>query len=156
MDLTRQYAQTLDARDPIGHFRARFYIPDEQLIYFDGNSLGRLPLATRERLRDAIDREWGHDLIRGWDTWIDLARSVGDVLAASVLHVLPGEVVLSDSTSVNVYKLAAAALDARPGRRVIVTDDDNFPTDRYVLEGLAAARGLELRIVETDLDAGID
>jgi kynureninase len=156
MDLSRQYAETLDAQDPIGHFRARFHIPDESLVYFDGNSLGRLPLATRERLRDVIDREWGHDLIRGWDTWIDLARSAGDVLADSVLHVSRGEVVLSDSSSVNLFKLAAAALDARPGRRVIVTDDDNFPTDRYVLEGLAAARGLELRVVATDIDAGID
>ncbi|WP_426507614.1 kynureninase [Dactylosporangium sp. McL0621] len=156
MDLSRQHAESLDAHDPIGHFRARFYIPDSELVYFDGNSLGRLPLATRERLRDAIDREWGHDLIRGWDTWIDLARSVGDRLASSVLHVLPGEVVLSDSTSVNAYKLAAAALDARPGRGVIVTDDDNFPTDRYVLEGLAKARGLELRVVATDIDAGVD
>ncbi|WP_433051472.1 kynureninase [Dactylosporangium sp. CS-033363] len=156
MDTTRQYAQSLDAQDSIGHFRARFYIPDEQLVYFDGNSLGRLPLATRERLREAVDREWGHELIRGWDSWIDLARSVGDVLASSVLHVPPGEVILSDSTSVNAYKLAAAALDARPGRGVIVTDDDNFPTDRYVLEGLAKARGLELRVIETDVDAGVD
>ena len=156
MDLSRQYAETLDGQDQIGHFRARFHIPDETLLYFDGNSLGRLPLATRERLRDAIDREWGHELIRGWDSWIDLARTAGDVLAEGVLHVSPGEVVLSDSSSVNLFKLAAAALDARPGRRVIVTDDDNFPTDRYILEGLAAARGLELRVVATDIDAGVD
>ncbi|GAA4262174.1 kynureninase [Dactylosporangium darangshiense] len=156
MDLSRHYAETQDAQDSIGHFRSLFYIPDNELVYYDGNSLGRLPLATRERLREAIDREWGHDLIRGWDVWIDLARSAGDILAASVLHVAPGEVILSDSTSVNLYKLAAAALDARPGRRAIVIDDDNFPTDRYVLEGLAAARGLELRVVETDIDAGID
>ncbi|GAA3450403.1 kynureninase [Dactylosporangium matsuzakiense] len=156
MDHTRQYAESLDTQDLIGHFRSRFHIPDSDLVYFDGNSLGRLPIATRERLRDAVDREWGHDLIRGWDTWIDLARSVGDLLASGVLHVSPGEVVLSDSTSVNVYKLAAAALDARPGRHVIVTDDDNFPTDRYLLEGLAAARGLELRLVATDIDAGLD
>jgi kynureninase len=156
MDLSRQYAETLDAQDPIGHFRARFHISDEDLVYLDGNSLGRLPLATRDRLRAALDDEWGRDLIRGWDAWIDLARSVGDVLAASVLHVAPGEVLLSDSTSVNLYKLAAAALDARPGRGVIVTDDDNFPTDRYVLEGLAAARGLQLRVVATDIDEGLD
>ena len=77
------------------------------------------------------------------------------MLATGVLGVTPGEVVLSDSTSVNLYKLAAAALDARPGRRAVVTDDDNFPTDRYVLEGLAAARGLDLRIVPTDLDSGL-
>ncbi len=86
---------------------------------------------------------------------MELARQAGDVLATGVLGVSPGEVTLSDSTSVNLYKLAVAALDARPDRRVIVTDDDNFPTDRYVLEGLAAARGLELRMLHTDIDAGL-
>jgi kynureninase len=156
MDLTRQFAETLDARDPIGPFRARFHIPDERLVYFDGNSLGRLPLTTRDRLRDAVDREWGGELIRGWDTWIDLAVQAGDVIAEGVLGVERGEVVVSDSSSVNLFKLASAALDARPGRTVIVTDDDNFPTDRYVLEGLAQARGLRIRIVHTDVDEGID
>ncbi|GAA1506128.1 kynureninase [Dactylosporangium maewongense] len=156
MDLSRQYAETRDAQDPIGHFRARFHIADEQLVYFDGNSLGRLPLTTRDRLRDAVDREWGGELVRGWDRWIDLAGQAGDVIAEGVLGVDQGEVVLSDSSSVNLYKLASAALDANPGRRVIVTDDDNFPTDRYVLEGLASARGLELRVVPTDIDEGID
>ncbi|MFC5007023.1 kynureninase [Dactylosporangium cerinum] len=156
MDLSRQYAETRDAQDPIGHFRTRFHIPDERLVYFDGNSLGRLPLTTRDRLHDAIDREWGGELIRGWDTWIDLAGRAGDVIAEGVLGVSRGEVILSDSSSVNLFKLASAALDASPGRRVIVTDDDNFPTDRYVLEGLAQARGLELRIVATDIDAGVD
>ncbi|GAB3862607.1 hypothetical protein [Dactylosporangium cerinum] len=81
MDLSRQYAETRDAQDPIGHFRTRFHIPDERLVYFDGNSLGRLPLTTRDRLHDAIDREWGGELIRGWDTWIDLAGRAGDVIA---------------------------------------------------------------------------
>ena len=156
MDVSRQYAETRDAQDPIGRFRARFHIPDEHLVYFDGNSLGRLPLATRDRLLDAIEREWGGELIRGWDTWIDLAGRAGDVIAEGVLDVAPGEVILSDSSSVNLFKLASAALDARPGRRVVVTDDDNFPTDRYVLEGLAAARGLRLRVVPTDIDEGID
>lgn len=156
MDLSRQYAETRDAQDPIGHFRARFHIPDEHLVYFDGNSLGRLPLTTRDRLRDAIDREWGGELIRGWETWIDLAGRAGDVIAEGVLDVERGEVILSDSSSVNLFKLASAALDANPRRRVVVTDDDNFPTDRYVLEGLAAARGLELRVVATDIDAGVD
>ncbi|WP_327008508.1 kynureninase [Dactylosporangium sp. NBC_01737] len=156
MDLSRQYAETRDAQDPIGHFRTRFHIPDERLVYFDGNSLGRLPLTTRDRLHDAIDREWGGELIRGWDTWIDLAGRAGDVIAEGVLDVGRGEVILSDSSSVNLFKLASAALDASPQRRVIVTDDDNFPTDRYVLEGLAKARGLELRVVATDIDAGVD
>jgi len=148
-------AHALDAADPLAGFRDRFAIADEGLVYFDGNSLGRLPRATRDRLRLAIDVEWGEDLIRGWDRWIELAREAGDVLATGVLGVSPGEVVLSDSTSVNLYKIAAAALDARPGRRVIVTDDDNFPTDQYVLQGLAAARGLTIRTVRTDIDEGV-
>ena len=143
-------ARRLDADDPLAGYRDRFVVDDSDLVYFDGNSLGRLPVATRDRLVHAVEREWGGALIRGWDTWIDLARRAGDVLATGVLGVDPGEVVLSDSTSVNLYKLAAAALDARPGRRALVTDDDNFPTDRYVLEGLAAARGLDLRVVPSD------
>ncbi|MGC9671026.1 kynureninase [Planosporangium sp. 12N6] len=149
-------AKALDADDPLASYRERFVIDDPSLVYFDGNSLGRLPSATRDRLTDAVRQEWGRDLIRGWDRWIDLARRTGDVLAAGVLGASPGEVVLSDSTTVNLYKLAAAALDARPDRRVVVTDDDNFPTDRYVLEGLAAARGLELRVVKADMDDGLD
>jgi kynureninase len=148
-------ARDLDAADPLAPFRDRFLIADPQLVYLDGNSLGRLPEATRERLRAAVDEEWGRDLIRGWDRWIGLAAEVGDALAAAVLDAAPGEVVLSDSTSVNLYKLAAAACAARPGRDVIVTDDDNFPTDRYVLEGVAAERGMRLRTVRTDIDAGV-
>jgi kynureninase len=148
-------ARALDADDSLARYRDRFVIDDPDLVYFDGNSLGRLPVVTRERLAEVVSREWGGALIRGWDTWIELAREAGDVLATGVLSVSPGEVTLSDSTSVNLYKLATAALDARPDRRVIVTDDDNFPTDRYVLEGLAAARGLELRVVPADLDAGL-
>jgi kynureninase len=149
------HAHALDAADPLGPFRDRFVIVDENLIYLDGNSLGRLPKSTRARLRRAVDAEWGEELIRGWDRWIELAREAGDVLATGVLDVVPGEVVLSDSTSVNLYKLASAALDARPGRHTIVTDDDNFPTDQYVLQGLAAARGLELRVVQSEMDAGV-
>jgi kynureninase len=145
----------LDAADPLARFRERFVITGDGPIYFDGNSLGRLPVATRDRLRHAVEIEWGEHLIRGWDRWIELAREAGDVLATGVLGVSPGEVVLADSTSVNLYKLAAAALDARPGRRVIVTDDDNFPTDQYVLQGLAAARGMTLRTVRTGLDEGV-
>lgn len=147
-------ARELDAADALAPFRDRFVIPDGDLVYLDGNSLGRLPVSTRDRLHRAID-EWGTDLILGWDRWIGLAREVGDVLAGGVLDAAPGEVVLSDSTSVNLYKLAAAACDARPGRRVIITDDDNFPSDRYVLQGLAAARGMELRVVKTDIDLGV-
>jgi kynureninase len=144
----------LDAADPLAGFRDRFVIADPDLIYMDGNSLGRLPVATRDRLRSVIDLEWGEDLIRGWDRWIGLAREVGDVLAG-VLGASAGEVVLGDSTSVNLYKLAVAACAARPGRSVIVTDADNFPTDRYVLSGVAEAHGMRLRVVPADLNAGV-
>jgi kynureninase len=149
-------ARALDAADDLAAFRDRFVIADDDLVYLDGNSLGRLPKATRERLRRAVDEEWGTDLIRGWDRWITLGREVGDLLAGPVLDAAPGEVVLSDSTSVNLYKLAVAACDLRPDRRVIVTDDDNFPTDLYILHGLAEARGMRVRLVKTDLDAGVD
>jgi kynureninase len=148
-------AEKLDHADPLAAFRSRFVHADDRTVYFDGNSLGRLPVATRERLRTAVDEEWGAGLVRSWSTWIELCREVGDVLATGVLRVSPGEVILADSTSVNLYKLAAAALDARPGRRAVVVEADNFPTDLYVLQGLAQARGLELRTVPVDLDAGL-
>ncbi|GIJ57993.1 kynureninase [Virgisporangium aurantiacum] len=148
-------AHELDRDDPIAGFRDRFMHADEETVYFDGNSLGRLPHATRDRLRTAVDEEWGAGLVRGWSRWIELARQAGDVLATGVLGVDPGEVVLADSTSVNLYKLAAAALDARPGRRAIVVESDNFPTDLYVLQGLAAARGLDLRVVPVGIDDGL-
>ena len=153
--VTPDHAASLDNADELARFRDRFVIADPRTIYFDGNSLGRTPVATRQRLRELVDTEWAGQLIQGWDRWIGLASEAGDLLASSVLAAGPGEVVLSDSTTVNLFKLASAALDARPGRRVVVTDDDNFPSDRYVLAGLAEARGLELRVIATDLDAGV-
>ena len=113
-------------------------------IYLDGNSLGRLPLATASRLA-ALVEEWGDRLVTGWPDWIELPVGVGDLLAEAALGARPGEVLVCDSTTVNLYKLVHAALEARPGRRAILADPDDFPTDRYVLEGIAAARGLELR-----------
>jgi kynureninase len=140
----------LDAADPLAPFRDRFVIPDQGLIYLDGNSLGRLPAATVERLTRVVGDEWGGELIRGWDYWLDEPLRVGDRLAEAIVGARPGEVVLSDSTSVNFYKAALAALEARPGRRVVVTDRPNFPTDRYVLEGLARARDLEIVWLDPD------
>jgi kynureninase len=143
-------AEAHDAADPLRAFRDRFAVRDSDLVYLDGNSLGRLPKATAERLRTVVEDEWGGELIRAWDHWLDLPVRVGDRLATAVLGARAGEVVVSDSTTVNFYKLALAALDARPGRRAIVTDRANFPTDRYVLEGLARARGLEIRWIDPD------
>jgi kynureninase len=150
----RSHAEALDALEPLGAYRKRFVIDDPDLVYLDGNSLGRLPVATAERLGRTIKEEWGDGLTRSWDHWIDLPTRVGDRIARAVLGAEPGEVVVADSTTVNFYKLAVAALEARPGRRVIVTDVDNFPTDRYVLEGVAAARGASVRWLEADAVAG--
>ncbi|HEY7076233.1 MAG TPA: kynureninase [Solirubrobacteraceae bacterium] len=150
MALTRADAETLDARDRLAGFRQRFVIDDPRRIYLDGNSLGRLPLATRDRLHALVD-EWGSRLVSGWPDWIDAPARVGDLLAEAVLGARPGEVIVSDSTTVDLYKLCCAALDAY-GLRTLVTDRENFPTDRYVLEGLAARRGLELRLVDSPAD----
>jgi kynureninase len=138
-------AEALDRDDPLARFRDEFVFEEGGPLYVDGNSLGRLPKRTRERLALLVD-EWGAALVRGWQEWIDFPAQVGDVLAENVLGARPGEVVVTDSVTVNLYKLAGAALRARAGRRAVVTDAGNFPTDRYVLEGLDC----ELRFVETD------
>ncbi len=138
-------AEALDAGDPLARFREEFVFEDGGPLYVDGNSLGRLPKRTQERLAALVD-EWGTALVRGWQEWIDLPVSVGDELAESALGARPGEVVVTDSVTVNLYKLARAALASRPGKTAVVTDAANFPTDRYVLEGL----GCELRLIGAD------
>jgi kynureninase len=151
----RAFAEERDAADPLAGFRERFARDDPALIYLDGNSLGMLPLATAERIADVVRREWGAGLVRSWEHWIDLPRRAGDALGSHLLGAAPGQVLVCDSTTVNLYKLARAALSARPGRPVIVTDDDNFPTDRYVLAGVAEERGGSLRLIRTGMDAGL-
>jgi kynureninase len=149
------YAQALDTADQLASFRDRFVQQDRDLIYLDGNSLGPLPVRTQARIAEVVDQDWGVGLVRSWDKWIGLPREAGDMVAEHLVGAAAGQVLVCDSVTVNLYKLACAALDARPGRDVIVTDDDNFPTDRYVLEGIAAQRGSELRLIHTDLDAGV-
>jgi kynureninase len=146
MALTRDEALALDAADPLAGFRERFVIADAERLYLDGNSLGRLPVATRERLA-ALTEEWGTTLVSGWPEWIDAPRRTGDLLAEHVLGARPGEVLVCDSTTVNLYKLAAAVLDTA-GAGALVTERGNFPTDRYVLEGLAAAQAREARFFD--------
>jgi kynureninase len=137
------HAAALDAADPLRHFRDRFLI-DPDVVYLDGNSLGCLPRATAARL-EAIVAQWGERGVRAWDEgWLEFPLEIGDRLGAAALGAAPGQVVVGDSTTVCFYKLVCAALDARPDRTQIITDPDNFPTDRYVLEGVARARGLEL------------
>jgi kynureninase len=136
--LTRDDLVGMDAADPLAWVRARFVVP-EGLVYLDGNSLGALPSGTPHAVQDAVTRAWGCDLIRSWNTngWIDAPTRVGDRIA-SLIGANPGEVVVADSTSVNLFKLAAGALALRPERSVIVTEPGNFPTDLYVLQSVAA------------------
>jgi len=149
--VTRDEAAALDARDPLAGFRERFVVTDPGRIYLDGNSLGRLPVATRDRLQGLVS-EWGERLVSGWPEWIDAPGRVGDLIAG-VLGAGPGEVIVGDSTTVNLFKLCAAALALGDG--ALVTDTGNFPTDRYVLEGLAAQSARELRIVD-DVRGALD
>ena len=140
----------LDAADPLASFRDRFVIPDSDLLYLDGNSLGRPPVAAIERLGRVAGQEWAGELIRGWDHWLDAPLRVGNLLGRKLLGARHDEVVMCDSTTVNFFRLASAALDARPDRRFIVTDRANFPTDRYVLEGLARDRDREIAWLDPD------
>ena len=147
----RERAEALDAADRLAPYRDRFVTGDPRVIYLDGNSLGRLPRDAAERLRRVVDVEWGERLVRSWDEgWMDLPTRIGDLIGRELLGARPGEVAVADSTSVNFYKLCVAGVEARPGRRAIVTDRDNFPTDRYVAEGIARAKGLELRWIDGD------
>lgn len=142
----------LDAADPLAAFRGRFVIDDDLLAYLDGNSLGRLPAATVERLSSFVRDEWGSRLIRGWEeAWVELPVAVGDELGAALLGAAAGQTVIADSTSVNLYKLLHAAVGIRPDRDEIVIDATNFPTDRYLVESVAKARGLTVRWLEPDL-----
>ncbi|MGW6918978.1 kynureninase [Kitasatospora sp. NPDC054939] len=153
--LARATAEALDRADPLAPFRERFVVDDPELVYLDGNSLGRLPAATADLLDDVVRTGWGGGLVRSWQHWIDWGQRLGDRLAEHVLGARPGEVAVSDSTSVNLYKLAAAALEAAPGRGTVVLDAEDFPTDRYVLQGLAAERKLNVRPVSGGLDGGV-
>ena len=150
----------LDAADPLASYRDRFVGAASDLVYFDGNSLGRPVAAAAERLSDFVHQEWGGRLIRGWDErWMDLPTTLGDDLARITLGAAPGQTTIGDSTTVWLYKLIRAAVDAvvrrDPARTEIVIDSDNFPTDRYVAEGIAAERGLTLRWIEVDTATGV-
>ena len=149
-------ARELDAQDPLAHFRERFLPAEGVIAYLDGNSLGRPLAATAERMQSFIADAWGTRLIRSWDEeWMRWPETTGDLIGSAVIGAAQGQTVVADSTTVMLYKLARAAVGARPDRTEIVLDIDNFPTDRYVLEGIAAERGLTLRWVETDPATGI-
>lgn len=147
MTTTLDDVKARDAADPLAGFRGRFSIP-AGVIYLDGNSLGALPVATPARVAAAVQEEWGQGLIRSWNTagWIDLPTRVGDKIGR-LIGARSGETVVADSTSVNLFKVLSAALGMRPGRRKIVSQRDNFPTDLYIAQGLAAFLGRDHEVL---------
>ena len=146
----REYALELDQKDPLASYRSKFVITDPNLCYLDGNSLGRLPHATVKAVGDFLSQEWGNEVVTGWAHWIDEAQVAGDLLGRAVLGAGPGQVLVCDTTSVNFYQLCVAAIKARPGRKTIITDAANFPTDRYILDGIAKQFDLNLIIIDNE------
>ena len=154
MTTTLDHCRALDAQDPLRELRRQFTLPDG-VIYLDGNSLGVLPRTAAHRVAQAVTQEWGQGLIRSWNSagWFDLPKRLGDKIA-TLIGAGPGEVVATDSTSINLYKVLSTALNMAaedaPERRVLVSERSNFPTDLYIAEGLCKARGLTLQLVEPD------
>ena len=149
----RQYALDLDAKDPLAGYKEQFVITDPEMCYLDGNSLGRLPKKTVELVNNFMLNEWGKEVVDGWGHWIDEAQPTGDLIGRATLGAGPGQVLACDTTSVNFYQLVGAALRARPGRKTIIIDAANFPTDRYILQGYADRLGLNLVVIDNESDA---
>ena len=146
----RSYALDLDSVDPLAKYRELFINTDPQMCYLDGNSLGRLPKRTIDMVNDYLINEWGAQVVEGWSHWIDEAQSVGNLIGRATLGAGEGQVLACDTTSVNFFQLVGAALAARPGRKTIITDAANFPTDRYILQGLANRFGLNLITIDNE------
>ena len=145
----RAYALELDKNDPLAHFKSQFVVTDPEMCYLDGNSLGRIPKATITAINDFMV-EWGAEVVTGWGHWVDEAQPTGDLLGQAALGAGPGQILVCDTTSVNFYQLCLAAVHARPGRKTIITDAANFPTDRYILDGIAKQFGLKLVLIENE------
>ena len=146
----RQFAVDLDAKDPLAKYREQFVITDPTMCYLDGNSLGRLPKQTIKVINDFLIDDWGAKVVEGWNDWIDQAQVTGDLIGRATLGAASGQVLACDTTSVNFYQLVGAALAARPGRKTIIVDAANFPTDRYILQGLAKTHGLKLITIDNE------
>lgn len=149
-DATLPDAAALDAADPLAKYRDEFVITDRDVCYLDGNSLGRLPKRTVDLVHRYLTEEWGHELVAGWSHWIDEAQRVGDLVGSSTLGAANGQVLAVDTTSVNFYQLCDAAIRARPDRDTVVSDTANFPTDRYILEGLCERHGKRLVLINDE------
>jgi len=153
-NINEDFVRQLDANDPLKSFKSEFVITDTDLCYLDGNSLGRLPKRTVEEVNNFLLNEWGPELVDGWSHWIDGAQPAGDLLARAALGAASGQTLVCDTTSVNFYQLCVAAIGARPGRKTVIIDSSNFPTDRYIIAGIAKAMGLNLITLDTDGSGG--
>ena len=144
---SREFAAQLDSQDPLASYREQFVANDPNLIYLDGNSLGRLPKSVIERVKIAVEEEWGMDLIRGWNKgWWEAPTRIGEKIA-SLLGAAEGQVIVGDQTSINLFKLATAALALQPAKKRIITDTFNFPSDLYILQGIVKLLGDHHEIV---------
>ena len=153
---TRQDALAFDAADPLASFRNRFVVTDPDVCYLDGNSLGRLPKSTVESINKFLIEGWGTKIVDGWAEWIDKAETTGDLIGRATLGAAAGQTLAMDTTSVNFYRLVRAAISARPDRRTIITDEANFPTDRYIMQGIAEELGLNLVVIPNDLQEHVN
>ena len=157
MDVTdREYALQLDSQDPLAKYKGLFFSDNPDICYLDGNSLGRLPNRTISVVNEYLTSEWGTKLVNGWADWIDEAEITGDLIGRAALGAAPGQVLACDTTSVNFYQLVGAALAARPGRKTIITDKGNFPTDRYILQGLAKLHNLKLIEIDNESEGAAE
>ncbi len=152
--LTLREIKDLDLKDPLKGYRDQFVITDSETCYLDGNSLGRLPKSTVAEINRFLFDEWGKKVVAGWSDWIDEAERVGDLLGEAALGAAKGQVLVMDTVSVNFYRLVKAAISLRPGKKVLVTDTANFPTDRYVLQGIAKELDLEIRLIDNEILPG--
>ena len=151
MSFNKNKIEDMDQNDPLSKYQSEFYVSDKNLCYLDGNSLGRLPLRTVNKITSFLKEEWGKQLVEGWEHWIDEAQKSGDMLARNIIGGNPGEVLVCDTTSINFYQLCSAVVRANPRRNKIITDSANFPTDRYILEGIADQYGLELIFIDNEI-----
>src|SRR5688572_13058962 len=144
---SREFAVQLDQRDPLASYREQFVVNDPDLIYLDGNSLGRLPKSVIERMKKVVDEEWGTDLIRGWNKgWWELPSHIGEKIGL-LLGAADGQVIVADQTSINLFKLATAAVTFHPEKKRIITDTFNFPSDLYILQGIVKLLGNHHEII---------
>ncbi len=150
----RSTAELLDQADTLAHFKGRFVIADPDMCYLDGNSLGRTPQDTITAINSFLTDEWSSQLVDGWSHWIDEAQVTGDALAAASLGTGPGQTLVCDTTSTNLFQLLGAVIAANPTRKTIVVDASNFPTDRYIVQGLARQHGLTVVTLDNDGTGG--